>query len=197
MALLKKNDPKRRRRSFWRHAVLLGKTFIFAGILTGLWYELWIRGCHFPEDDKDFVGLVVGILGVTYGIQLSWILPGLLEKYHKVVIAVFKEDDQTFLMYRDERMPIVIHLLVGIVSVPFLAMVGGMAYKHTLTGAISVFATSLVLTLFWLVAAQLENPVSSPWIRERVEPTWLTIDIDQHFKFFERDAAKMHHVEKT
>jgi hypothetical protein len=180
--LLKKNDPKRKWRSFKRHALLLGETVVFASVTTFLWYQVWIRGYHFPEDDKDIlIGAIITTLGVTYGIEVSWILNAIWEKYRKVVICVLEQDKRTFLLYRDERMPIVFHLLIGAVSLPLLCMIGMIAYKHALTGAISIFAVSLVLTLFWIVIAQLENPSKGGWFLERIPKEWLEEDVDKYF----------------
>lgn len=159
MTLLKKGDPKRRWRSFKRHALLLFKTFVFAADITCLWYIVWMCGYHFPEDDKDIlIGAVITPLGVMYGLEISWITTSIWEKYQKVVICVLEQDKHAFLSYRDERMPIMFHLLIGAVSFPLLAMIGMIDYKHGLTGAISVFAVSFVLILFWFVRRATREP---------------------------------------
>ena len=174
MKLSKKNDPVRKWRSIKRHCLLLIRASALASAITFLWYELWIRGCHFPEDVTDIiVGAIITTLGVTYGILVSWILNSIWEKYQKVVISVLKRDKDTFLLYRDERMPIAFHLLIGIVSFPLIGMIGMVAYKHVMTGVISVFAISLVLAAFWLVIAQIEDPTKGGWFLERIPPEWL------------------------
>jgi hypothetical protein len=191
MALSKKNDPRRRWRAFKRHARLVLWTFVLAALATAAWYGIWIRGYHLAEDDKDIIiGAIVTTLGVTYGILYSWVLGVIWEKYRKTVIAVLEQDQHTFLLYRDERMPILFHLLIGAVSLPLWGMIGMIAYKHVLTGALSVFAISVVLVLFWRIAVELENPSKGGWFLERIPTEWLTIDVDNYFELDEHRRKK-------
>jgi membrane protein YqaA with SNARE-associated domain len=198
MELLKKDDPRRKWRSFKRHALLLLKTFSFASATTFLWYEAWVRGYHFSEDDKDaLIGAIITTLGVTYGILVAWLLSVIMEKYGKVVICVLEKDKHTFLLYRDERIPIVFHLLIASVSVPLVGMIGMIAFKHVLTGTISVFAVSFILSLIWLIADQLENPSKGGWFRERIPQDWFDEDVDDFFKLGpgHRDVAAQVHLD--
>ncbi len=158
-------------------------TLFVSSIVTAVWYATWIHGIHFAEDDKDvIIGAIVTTLGVTYGLLVAWVLSAIWEKYRKIVVSVLEKDKHTFLLYRDERMPIVFHLLVAAVSIPLVGMIGMIAYKHALTGAVSVFAVSVVLTLFWRIAAELEDPTKHGWFAERIQPDWLTEDVDEYFK---------------
>jgi hypothetical protein len=180
--LLNKNDPTRKWRSFKRHAILVFEVVIISLGVTLAWYSLWKRGYHFAEDDKDVViGAIITTFGVTYGIQVSWIINTIWEKYQKVVICVLKQDKETFLLYRDERMPIMFHLLIAFVSFPLLGMIGAVDYKHAITGMASVFSVCAVLTLFWIIATQLEDPTKGAWFSERIPTDWLTTPIDEHF----------------
>jgi hypothetical protein len=183
MALSKRNDPRRKWRAFKRHARLVLWTVLCATFATAGWYEVWTHGYHLAEDDKDIIiGAIVTTLGLTYGILYSWVLGVTWEKYRKTVIAVLEKDKHTFLLYRDERMPILFHLLIGSVSLPLWGMIGVIAYKHVLTGAMSVFAISIVLVLFWRIAVELENPSKGGWFLERIDPEWLTVDVDEYFE---------------
>jgi hypothetical protein len=191
MALSKRNDARRRWRAFKRHASLVVWTLLVSAIVTASWYEVWIRGIHFAEDDKDvIIGAIVTTLGVTYGILVSWIIGAIWEKYRKVVVCILEQDKHTFLLYRDERMPIVLHLLIAAVSLPLISMIGMIAYKHVLTGALSIFAVSMVLALFWRIAAELEDPTRHGWFIERIPPDWLTEDVDEFFKLGPEHWAK-------
>jgi hypothetical protein len=73
--------------------------------------------------------------------------------------------------------------MIGMLSAPFLSMIGLIAYKHALMGAMSVFSISVVLVGFWFVIALLENPTESVWIDERTPADWKTADIDTFFHF--------------
>jgi hypothetical protein len=192
MALLKKNDPKRKWRSFKRHALLLIKTFFFSSATTFLWYEIWIHGYRFAEDDKDvIIGAIIMTFGVTYGISLSWIFSGLGETYKTVMVAVLQKDVRTLMMWRDERMPIAVHLSIGIPSLFLLGGIGAVSFRHALTGGISIFTVSFMLIFFWYVARELENPLKGAWFKERVDPSVFTQDVDDYFHLGKK--AQKHH----
>jgi Na+/melibiose symporter-like transporter len=184
MTLWRKNNPKRRWRSIKRHTALLFKTFCFAAVITYAWYFMWSHGHHFAEDDKDIqIGMTTVIFGVIYGVAISWAFVTRSDKYEKIVNSIFEKNKNVFLRYRDERMLIALHITIGAASVPLIGMIGAVPYQHMMTGAVSVFSVSFVLIMFWSVIALLEDPLKNEWIRERINPEWLTIDIDEYFKF--------------
>lgn len=181
--LLQKDDPRRKWRSFKRNAAFVGKTFFCAAAITGFWYFLWLHGWHFAEDDQEIqTGQNTNGLCAIYGIFIAWIIFGSKQKYDAVVTAVITKDHDTYLRYRDERPPIAVHLMVGMLSIPFLAMVVLAVYRHALMGAVSVFAFSTAIVGFWFVIAILENPTKSAWVDERTPASWKTESVDAYFK---------------
>jgi hypothetical protein len=190
MQLSKKHDKNRKWRSFKRHTSLAVYAIGIAAFATVLWYVAWQHGYHFSgADELSLTGAIVTTLGVAYGITAALILNYVWEKYNKVVICVFERDRDTFLFYRDERMPIMIRLLLASISVPLIIMVGALDYTQVWSGAAAVFSVSLVLALYWIVATKLEDPAKSAWLAERIPPEWLTVDVDDHFKLGEHHEA--------
>lgn len=184
MKLLKRNDPRRQWRSFKRHALLFLRTVFLAGVVTGIWYELWSHGYHFSQGDKDVqVGAVIASLGVIYGVFIGWMTAEASQKYNKVITAVFEKDKRTYLRYRDEHPPIALHVMIGMIAVPFIAMIGLVAYDDVMMGAAAIFSVTTVIVGFWFVIALLENPTKSAWVDERTPADWKTEDIDEYFAF--------------
>ena len=62
-----------------------------------------------------------------------------LDKYKKVVVSTLHQDKDEFMLYRDERLPIALHLLVIFVSLPLLGMIGMINYQNAATGNIFGF----------------------------------------------------------
>jgi len=186
MPLSKKYDQGRIWRSFTRHTALTAYAIGSALCVTAAWYIAWAHGYHFSDADESILGgAIVTTLGVAYGITAALILNTLWEKYNKVVLCVFKKDKDTFLFYRDERMPIMIRLLLAFISLPLIGIVGALDYQHAWSGAAAVFSVSLVLALYWMVATKLEDPAKSAWLAERIPKEWLAVDVDKHFKLEE------------
>jgi ABC-type antimicrobial peptide transport system permease subunit len=179
MALLKKNDKRRKWRSFKKNATLLSEALLSAMIITAAWYAAWTNGFHFAN--KTDMSAIITTLGVTYGIIATWVLDTIWDKYKKVVISTLHQDKDEFMLYRDERLPIALHLLVIFVSLPLLGMIGMIDYQSVATGIFSVFSISFILSLFWIVIKHLEDPSRSAWIAERIPAEWLKADVDEHF----------------
>jgi len=179
MTLLKKNDKRRKWRSFKKNTALFCSAFIVAVIITLAWYVAWINGFHFA--DEIDMSAIITTLGVTYGIIATWVLDAIWDKYKKVVISTLHQDKDEFMLYRDERMPIALHLLIIFISLPLLGMIGMIDYHSVTTGIFSVFAVSFILSLFWIVIKHLEDPSRSAWIAERIPADWLEADVDEHF----------------
>lgn len=183
MKLSKRDDGARKWRSFKRHTMLLCQLFLSALLAVLAWYQLAKAEIHFPKADEGVLTTaVVATLAITFSIIAALVLNSIWEKYQKVVIAVLEQDEHTFLLYRDERIPIVLHLLLASLSVPIIGMVMMFEYKGFWSGAASTFCITFAISIYWLVVVQLESPTKSPWFAERIPSEWLTADIDTHFK---------------
>ena len=131
MALSKKKDFRRKCSSFKKHALLIFQPFLIGAGVVAIWYQFYKHGLHFSsEDEVALTGAIITTLAVAYAITASLVFSSIWEKYQKVVICVLKKDRDTFLYYRDERIPIVIHLLLLTFAMLIIFMVGGLEYKY-------------------------------------------------------------------
>jgi hypothetical protein len=179
MNLSKRNDPARRWRSFKRHSWFILPPLAVACAAAGVWYLAQAAGLSFSKEDESIlIGAVVTTLGVAYAITVTLILGTVWERYQKVVLCILKRDRETFLCYRDERIPVIMYLLIAALSLPLLVIVGGLQYSHVWAGFASVFSVTFVLVLYWHVIVNLQNPLKSVWLAERVPEAWVTADID-------------------
>ncbi len=185
--LSKHDDTTRKLASFKRHCWFLFQPLLLAFLASVIWnYTLFKYKIHFDKEDEGplLTGVIV-ILAVAYGIMTTSTFESVYGKHQKSVISVLKKDRETFLCYRDERIPIIIHLLIITFSALLLGIVSLIAYKTLYAGLVSVFSVSFVLSLYWLVIIELQNPAKSLWFIERTPNEWLTIDIDDAFKLGE------------
>jgi hypothetical protein len=187
MKLSKRDDLGRRWRSFKRHTFLLLQPLIIALLMTLLWDELWKRGLHFSEHDEVILtSAIIVTLGVTFSITAAVAFTSILDKQRQVVQSVIKKDKDTFLIYRDERLPIVVHLVLGSLSISIIGMVMLLGYHEEQTGLASVFLVTFSISLYFIVGTELQNTAKSAWFAERIPIEWLTIDVDDHFKLAEQ-----------
>jgi hypothetical protein len=183
MPLLKKKDPTRRWRSFKRHAMFLLRAGLAAVAITALWWFCRSRGWCISEEDKEvLLGGFIPTLGVIYGVYIAFLINAAYEKYKEIVVAVLTKDKRTFMLWRDERMLIAMHLQIAIISVPFVGMIGAIGYHSAITGAFMVSCVSLIVVAFWMIVSMIENPTTSEWFTERIPHDWLTEDVDTFFE---------------
>ena len=121
------------------------------------------------------------IAGVAYGITVTLVFGTVWERYNKVVLCILQQDRKTFLYYRDERIPIIVYSLIAALSMPLLLITAALSYQFIVAGAVSVFFVSLILILYWAVIVQLQDPLKSIWLKERIPAEWLKANIDEEF----------------
>ncbi len=179
-------DPKiriRRIKSLKRHLPLLLKPTFAAFAALFVWH--WIRyfGIHLNKNSEvPVTAAVIPTLGVAYSIMAALVLNTVWEEYKQVSICIVTNDMHKFLIYRDERIPMLIHLLLCVLSFFLLGSMMVLEYEDVWSGRCSVFATAFILVLYWVVATELDDPHRSVWFKERIPQDWLTIDIDEYRK---------------
>ncbi|TAK96534.1 hypothetical protein EPO05_01585 [Patescibacteria group bacterium] len=190
--LSKKNDPARKWRSFRKHAMLILEPLVLAVMFVKLWQLLRHLGLYLSDEDElSLTSSVITTLAVAFSIMATLMFNTVWEKYRQVVIFVLKGDKEGFLVLRDERMPMVLHIFIAALSVLFLGMVMLLNYRQEWSGIAAVFSLSFVVALYWIVIPQLENPAKSPWFAERIPKEWLELDVDEFFKLEkERNGQK-------
>jgi hypothetical protein len=184
MALSRKNDFVRKQRSFERHFVFALQPPATAAILTAIWqYVFWAHEIHFPKSDEMvLIGAVIGVIGIAFSVVAGVVLTMTLDKYRKISMSVMQRDKETFLMYRDERLPIIMYILLGTLSACLIALMMLIEYSDVRWGDFAVFVVTCAISTYFFVARELENPAKSPWFAERIPPNWLEEDVDAHFR---------------
>ncbi len=193
MALSKRNDPLRKLRSVRRHLTLMIPPCSVACLSVWGWSWLRAHEIHFPIEDEVSLTTAIMSLGGFFAILAAIVMGTIWEKHQKVSVCVVKRDRQEFLLYRDERMPIVIHLLLGSLAVPLVLMVMLLEYTSFWSGFAAVATVSFGITIYWIVATELQDPARSPWFAERIPQEWLTADIDEVFKLDPAVPANAEH----
>lgn len=182
MFLKLSRDPKlhvRRVKALKRHIPLFTKPAIVSAVALGVWHLLRYFGIHLDKSSEvPVTAAVIPTLGITYSIIAALVLNAVWEEYRKVSVCVITDDRDTFLLYRDERIPLMIHLLLGVLSLFLIGSIMLIDYDHIWSGRCSVFSITFACVLYWVVATELDDPARSVWFKERIPQEWLEIDID-------------------
>jgi hypothetical protein len=141
------------------------------------------NGMYFTEHAKEpILFIILPLVGFIYVIFASIAVGSVFDQYRKVSSSVVRKDVDTFLLYRDEQLPILMHILIGAPSIIIIVTIMLFNYgpEHWV-GALAVFAVSFMLTLIWVIATELDDFHKSIWFRQRIPREWYEIDIETHF----------------
>lgn len=167
-----------------RHAPIVLKPLFVGVALLLVWkHVLDPHKIHFSEPSREPIMLVVlPLVGFMYVIFASVAVASVFDQYKKVSECVIKQDVDTFLLYRDEQLPIMMHILIGAPSILITSLVMLLDYKgDNWAGMVSVFAVPFMLVLVWVIATELDDFSKSIWFREKIPTHWYEIDIEEHF----------------
>lgn len=168
-------------RSLWRHIALMAQPFLFALASSIFWlFHLRQKGMHLPKSDEVVMtGGVIAALAIAFSILAATMLSATYDRYKEVTKCVLTKDKQTFLLYRDERFPVIMHILLFSLALPIVVVIMLLDYESVVSGALAVFSVVFAVTTFLVAVAELQDPTKSPWFAERIPSDWLREDVDE------------------
>ena len=166
-----------------RHIPVVLKAII-TGIVCALaqftisYYDLSFK----KEAENAILFLPMAFAFFVYVIFAGYAINRVLEESKIVAKAIITQDLDTFLTYRDEQLPILIHLPLTIVSIVIIMFSIFFPFPEEVTGTASVFSIVFIMTLLFLVTKELDNYESSIWFKVKTPKGWWNINIDEHFE---------------
>jgi hypothetical protein len=165
---------------FTRHAPILLKPASVGLVMVIIWhlmhqYELYLEKSDLP------MASILPILGIIYGFFAGLTINTVWGEYKKMATGVVTKNKDLFLQYRDEQIPIMLHILVGGIALVIQALIMLIDYKNTTTAEIFVFSSAFLLSLTAIIVVEFDEPQRSIWFKEKTPPEWLTINIEEYF----------------
>lgn len=167
-----------------RHFPILAKPFV-AGIICVLVWRFVVYRFNFSfdrESENSILFIILMFSSFTYAIFAGYAVNTVLSEYKEISKSVVKDDMDTFLMYRDEQLPILMHLLLGTNSL-FLIIFTMLFPYHGIPEAIAaVFAVTFLIVLVFVIVTELDDYRNSIWFKEKIPNQWYEVDITKYFK---------------
>lgn len=170
--------------TFRRHIWIILKPTFASILMVLIWkFALVNNGIMFNKSaENPILFMILPLVAFIYVIFASLAVSSVFNEYKTISRSVIKSDLETFLLHRDEQLPIMMHILVGAPSI-FLILISMMFnYADFYIGATSVFAVVFVVVITWVISTELDDYRKSIWFKEKIPPHWYEIDIDEHFK---------------
>lgn len=181
-SLNKRRTWASRRASLQRNAVRLMFSFGFATLTTVIWHQFYKAGIHLTEKTHEILGVAILVLAAIFAIAGAMILDGVWEHVQKMTRYVLTGNQRKFMLKRDERMPIAMHLVLGVAGLSVIALLGAADYPSSWSGIVIVFPTSCAMMLYFVVIGDMQDTTNSPWFEARVPKEWLKQDVDKYFR---------------
>lgn len=182
----KKNYVAWNRRAvvFRRHFPVVARPVFASLVIVVGWYLLiYKNGIGFrAADENPLLFIILPLVSFVYVIFASISINSVFDEYKIISKAVVQRDLDTFLLHRDEQLPILLHILVAIPSFILVGLTLLFHYEDPLVGAAAVFAVSFIIITTWIVGTELDNFEKSIWFKESTPKEWLEIDIEEYFR---------------
>ncbi|QQG52745.1 MAG: hypothetical protein HY931_00740 [Candidatus Falkowbacteria bacterium] len=166
-----------------RHVPVVLKAAISGALFALAQYYVNYRGLSFePEAKEAIMFLAMAFSFFVYVIFAGYAINRVLDESKEVSRAIVQKDLDTFLLYRDEQLPILIHLPLGIVSGVIIFFLLFFPFPDEFIGMTSVFAIVFMMSLLFIVTQELDNYENSIWFKAKTPADWWQIDIEKHFE---------------
>jgi membrane associated rhomboid family serine protease len=165
---------------FQRHAPMILKPAAVGIVFVIIWYCMQKYNLYLIKSDLA-LSLGVSLLGIVYGVMSALVINSNWDKYKALSLSVVRQDKENFLEQRDEKMPIMLHILLGGMALALQIFFMIIKYENKWAGSLCVFNSAFFLCLIGLIALELDNPVRSIWFQKSIPPQWLEEDVKNYF----------------
>lgn len=167
-----------------RHAPIVLKS-LFVSLFMMLFWRFVMHPLHLSfsaESENAILFIILTLSAFAYVIFAGYAVTTVLTEYKEISKAVVRNDVDTFLYYRDEQLPILVHLLVGTMSLFLLIFSLAFPYADLASGQAALFTITFIITLVYLVIIELDDYQNSIWFKEKIPREWYKINIEEHFR---------------
>lgn len=169
--------------TFQRHLPIVLKPLVAGVVIVLFWrYVLVSNDIVFEkESENTLLFIVLPLVSFIYVIFASLAVTSVFNEYKTISRCVVKKDLDTFLLHRDEQLPLMMHMLVGAPSLILVILTSLFHYPDQLTGMFAIFMVVFMVVITWVIATELDDFAKSIWFKEKIPKEWFDIDIDKYF----------------
>jgi len=165
-----------------KHVPVLLKAVFVAILFAIVQYFVNYYGFSFQKEAKEpILFLAMAFSFFVYVIFAGYAINRVLDESKEVSKAIVKKDLKTFLLYRDEQLPILIHLPLGLVAIIIIFFIILFPYPDEYIATTTVFAIVFMMALLFVIIRELDYYENSLWFREKTPQEWWDIEIDDYF----------------
>lgn len=154
-------------------SILLVPALVSVGT-GGVWWLLffpyhWNVG---KADETALTNTLIPVLATFHAILAAAVLSKVWEEFKTIRRCVQAGDEAAYRRCLQDRIPPAIHLLLAVMSILIVAGTMLIHYDNAIAGFLVVGAITFVLTLYWEVATNLDNPQCGAWYVNEIPLSW-------------------------
>lgn len=186
-------DWRSRRATLWHNLGLIFQTIVCAAAITALWAycysRKWPMHAH-HETDLIMLNTSILVCAAIFAIVAALLFTEAWQKISKLSRAVLLGDECEFMLLRDEKVSIMMHVVLGFFALSVLVQFGLAGYTSTGFGAVIVFLISSCFVVYFIAILEMQNPHKIVWIRTHAPPHWLTQNSQDYFQKYREHRPK-------
>ncbi|MCA9353145.1 hypothetical protein KC901_03100 [Patescibacteria group bacterium] len=167
-----------------RHFPIVIKPILAGAVAMLTWrFVILPLELYFEDPFEPILFIVLPFAGFIYVIFASIAVQSVFDQYKEVSKAVVKKNIEGFLPYRDEQLPIMIHILLVAPSIVIVFFTLAFNYHENIPlGMATNFSIVFVLAMVWVIATELDDFKKSIWFKEKIPQEWYDMNIEEYFQ---------------
>ena len=123
-------------------------------------------------DEVALTNTLIPVLATFHAILAAAVLSKVWEEFKQIRRCIYDGNEKGYVECLRDRIPMTIHLLLAVMSFLIVACSMLVEYQHACAGLLVVGGLAFVLSLYWEVATNLDNPVTGVWYVDRIPASW-------------------------
>lgn len=182
---MNKNENKAIKREITKKhiQVVLSPIITAIGVVLFWRYVLYENEIYFSQEaENPILYLIIPVVAFIYVIFASIAVNSVLDKYKEIENSALSADIDRFMLHKDQRVPTLLHILVGAPSIILIALTLLFNYVDLYIGAVAVFAVVFVVTQTWFIITELDNFHTRDNFKKKTPEHWHKKSSTEHFK---------------
>ncbi len=177
-------DWKSRLASLNHNICLVVETAFIAGVITAAW--AWCFSKKWPfhiHTDVDLVMLSTSILvcAAIFAFVAATLFAQVRTRNIAMARAILLGDKLEFMLQRDEKIQIMMHVVVAFFGLATLMLFAVAGYTNLWVGATIIFLTSACIVVYFISMFEMQNVSNSIWFRTHTPKEWFSQKSSEFF----------------
>ena len=150
-----------------RHLKILIRPLCATGVALLIWHILRSLGwCQTTADASHTTNSLLPLQCTFHAIVAGFLLIRVMEEDVRIHTCVEEDNVEQLRKELKKRIHPLVHILLGVLSILIVADTVFLPFENVWSGVQHVGGTTLILSLYWATAIALDNPFSTPWVRD-------------------------------